>query len=107
MANEVMSAVDPFGNTIFLLEGICVEGDEKIDPEIYDNAITVIQKPALMIKLETDQTTEHYYFRSVGWHNTMLISAQLINGKWESYKCVRNPSSDLLSALLKKGKQIL
>ena len=34
MANEVMSVKDPLGNTIFLLEGICVENEEP-DPEIY------------------------------------------------------------------------
>jgi hypothetical protein len=106
MANEVMSVTDPLGNTIFLLEGTCVE-DEKENPEIYDTATTVIQKPALMIKLDAGPELEHYYFRSIGWHSTMLVTAIFRNGRWESYKCVRNPTNEELSSLLKKGKQLL
>ena len=106
MANEVMSVKDPLGNTIFLLEGICVENEEP-DPEIYDSATTVIQKPAMIIRVESDQIIQHYYFRSVGWHNTLLISVQFNGEKWISDKCFRNPSNEKLAALLKNGKQIL
>ena|SRR5829696_2031703 len=107
MANEVMSTADPLGNTIFLLEGICIEGEEQQDPEIYDTAVTVIQKPALVIRVEDEGIIEHHYFRSIGWHNTMLITAEFRNGRWECSKCVRNPSSEELSALLKKGRQLV
>ncbi|MGZ5190517.1 MAG: hypothetical protein ACXWCZ_05820 [Flavisolibacter sp.] len=106
MANEVMSVVDPFGNTIFLLEGICVENEES-DAEIYDTAVNVIQKPAMVIEVEKENSFQHYYFRSIGWHNTMLISVLFSDGKWVSDKCIRNPSNEELSALLKMGKQIL
>ena len=107
MANEVMSDTDPLGNTIFLLEGICAEQDQTDEMEIYDNAATVIQKPALMVKVEVDHTIEHHYFRSIGWHSTMLIIASFKNGRWESSECIINPSNEELSALLKKGKQML
>ncbi|MFL5788642.1 MAG: hypothetical protein ACJ748_11360 [Flavisolibacter sp.] len=107
MANEVTSATDPLGNTIFLLEGICLDEENKPDPEVYDSAVTVIQKPALVVRVETDDVLEHYYFRSVGWHNTLLITVRFRNERWESYKCVRNPSSEELSELLKNGKQII
>jgi hypothetical protein len=106
MANEVISVIDPLGNTIYLQENICVE-NEKPDPEIYDTAINVIQKPAMLIKVEKDHSVQHYYFRSVGWQNTMLISVVFASGKWLSDKCVRNPSNEELSELLKAGKQIL
>lgn len=106
MANEVMSVVDPLGNTIFLLEGICIE-NETPDSDIYDTAFKVIQKPAMMIKIETDHLLQHYYFRSVGWHNTLLISVLFNDGKWLSDKCIRNPTNEQLSTLLKNGKQLL
>ena len=107
MANEVTSVTDPLGNTIHLLEGICMDEDNKPDPEIFDSAVTVIQKPALAVRIQTDHVLEHYYFRSVGWHNTLLIIARFNNNRWESYKCVKNPSSEELSELLKNGKQII
>ena len=106
MANEVMSIVDPLGNTIILLEGLCFE-NEKPDPGVYDTVVNVIQKPAMMISVETDHSTLHYYYRSIEWHNTMLISVLYKNGKWYSEKCIRNPSNEVLSILLKSGKQIL
>ena len=105
MADEVMSVVDPLGNTIFLLDGLCIE-NEKTDTEIYDTAFNVIQKPAMIIKFETDHIIQHYYFRSIGWHNTMLISVLFIEGKWLSDKCFRNPTNEELSRLLRDGKQI-
>jgi hypothetical protein len=107
MANEVMSVTDPLGNTIFLLEGICAKQEGANEAEIYDNAATVIQKPALMIRVEVDHTVEQHYFRSVGWHSTMLIIASFTHDRWESKECIMNPSSEELSALLKKGKQMI
>jgi len=106
MANEVMSVTDPLGNTIFLLEGLCSEQDRKDEADIYDNAATVIQKPALMVRVETDHTIEHNYFRSIGWHSTMLIVVSFKNGRWESKECIKNPSNEALTELLKKGKQM-
>ena len=106
MANEVMSVNDPLGNTIFLLEGLCIENEEPGN-EVYDTAIHVIQKPAMVIRIETDQIIRHYYYRSIGWHNTMLISVLFKNGKWLSDKCIRNPSNEELTDLMKTGKQLL
>jgi hypothetical protein len=105
MANEVIPVVDPLGNTIYLLEDLCVENEEP-DPEIYDTAITVIKKPAMVIETKNDHSIQHYYFRSVGWQNTILISVLLKSGKWLSDKCWRNPTYQELSDLLKTGKQI-
>jgi hypothetical protein len=105
MANEVFTAVDPFGKTIFLLHGIGLDGNE--EHEIFDNAATVIQKPAILIEAKENDTAELYYFRSIGWHNTMLIKVKFNNNRWEAYNCTKNPSSEELSALLKKGKQLI
>src|SRR5690349_19344786 len=106
MANEVMSVIDPLGNTIHLLEGICFENEEP-DPGIYDIAVDVIQRPAMVIKVETDNSTRQFYYRSIEWHNTMLISVLYKNGKWVSDRCIRNPSNEELSTLLRTGKQLL
>jgi hypothetical protein len=104
MANEVMSINDPLGKQIFLLEGIRIAEN---DPDIYDDAITVIEKPAMMIEVNENNETEFYYFRSIGWHNTLLIMARFQNGRWEAYQRIANPPYDDLIELIKKGKQII
>lgn len=105
MANEIMRVTDPLGKTIFLLPGLCA--DENEEQEIYDDATTVIEKPAMLIESRQNDETSLYYFRSVGWHNTLLITVKLKEGRWEACECKKNPSSQDLSALLKKGKQII
>lgn len=104
MINEVI-AKDPFGKIIHLSPGMIFT---KNDPdEIYDDAATVIKKPAIIIEVKENDESQLYYFRSVGWNNTLLITAKFNNGRWEAYECLKNPSSEVLSAVLKKGKQLL
>jgi hypothetical protein len=103
MANEVI-ALDPFGKTIHLLHGVSF--DENENEEVYDDVVTVIEKPALVIEVKENEETQFYYFRSVGWSNTLLIKVHRINNRWEAYDFVKNASSQFLSSLLKKGKQI-
>jgi hypothetical protein len=105
MANEEMTAVDPLGKTIFLLPEACTIENEPY--EIYDDATTVIQKPALLVEVNEDNATIFYYYRSVGWNSTLLISVGWDNNRWEVMSCRRNPSSEELSGILKKGKQII
>lgn len=107
MANEVFTAVDPFGKTIFFLHGIRIGINDKEEHEIFDNAATVIQKPAILVEVKENDKTEFFYFRSIGWHNTMLIKARFNNNRWEAYNCIKNPASEELSALLKRGKQLI
>lgn len=104
MANEVI-ALDPFGKTINLLPEVSfVEDDSQ---EVYDNAVKVIEKPAFVIELKENNQTEFFYLRSIGWNKTLLIAVRLNNGQWEAYNYTRNPSNEILSKLLQKGKQIL
>jgi hypothetical protein len=104
MINEII-AKDPFGKMIHLSPGMILAGN---DPdEIYDDAATVIKKPAIIIEVKEDNETQLYYFRSIGWNSTLLIAAKLNNGRWEAYECLKNPSSEILSAVLKKGNQLL
>lgn len=104
MANEV-TATDPLGKTIYLLPAIFFTENEA--NEIYDDAATVINKPAMLIEENQNNETQFHYFRSVGWNNTLLLTVRFNNDRWEAYKCIKNPSSQMLSGLLKKGKQIL
>jgi hypothetical protein len=103
MTNEVI-AMDPFGKTIYLLPEIFFIETEA--QEIYDDATTVIKKPAIIIEVKENNETQFYYFRSVGWNNTLLIKTRLNNGRWEAYDCTKNPTSEILLSVLKKGKQI-
>ena len=104
MPNEV-AAIDPLGKTIFLLPGIFFTENEA--DEIYDDATTVNKKPAILVEVNENNETQFYYFRSIGWNKTFLIISRWNNERWEAYNFIKNPSSETLSAILKKGKQIL
>lgn len=105
MANEAI-AIDPLGNAVYLLDQIC-HSDPGKEQEIYDDATTVIQKPAILVEISEENEKQLYYFRSIGWHHTLLIIARYFNNRWEAYDSVKDPSNDELAAILKKGKQIL
>jgi len=107
MTNED-PVVDPLGKKIYLIPEICISENElHEEEEIYDDIATVIKKPALIIEVTKDKETEFYYFRSVGWENTLLINVHYHNDRWEAYECKKNPDSNELSTLIKKGKQLL
>jgi hypothetical protein len=105
MANEVITTLDPLGRTIFLLSGISITRNEEYG--IFDDAATVIKKPAILLEVKENSETEFYYFRSIGWNNTLLIKVHFKNNRWEAYHCTKNPSNEELTAILRKGKQIL
>lgn len=104
MPNEV-AVIDPLGKTIHLLPGIFFAENEI--EEIYDEVATVIKKPALLVKEEESNVTQFYYFRSIGWKRTLLIVARWEHHQWEAYSCMQNPSIEILSAILKKGIQLI
>jgi hypothetical protein len=104
MPNEV-AVIDPLGKTIYLLPGILFSENEA--EEIYDDAAAVIEKPALLVEVHDNNVTELCYFRSIGWNKTLLIIARWNNGRWEADHCIKNPSSETLSAILKKGDQLI
>ncbi len=106
MTNGARTITDPFNNSVNLLEGICNVGPET-HADIYDDAAMVIRKPAIMVELKNEERKELYYFRSVGWHKTLLIGVHLENEQWVTFSCEKNPSNDLLSELLRKGRQLV
>jgi hypothetical protein len=103
MPNEVITT-DPLGKTIHLLPADLFTETET--SEIYDDATTVIRKPAILIEVKEKDETLYYYFRSVGWNNTLLITVRFNNNRWEAFHYVKNPSNQMLSSVLRKGKQL-
>ncbi|HUR11062.1 MAG TPA: hypothetical protein VM012_06820 [Flavitalea sp.] len=105
MAKERGNISDPFGNHVYLLPGLCAHDSKEDEVGMYDDATTVISKPAMVIEIKSEK--ELHYFRSIGWHRTMLVMARKATDGWEAYRCITNPSNEEISALLKKGKQII
>lgn len=106
MKHEVRFITDPLGNTI-QLPCECGTNAEETDHDKYDDAATVILKPAMMIQVKEGKQEIMYYFRSVGWHKTMLIIVNYKLGKWEHTKCIFDPSNEMLSEIMKKGTQLI
>lgn len=103
MTNEVI-VQDPLGKMVHLLAEHFLADIEST--EIYDDAATVIKKPAIMVEVTENNETQFYYFRSVGWNSTLLIAVHFNNGQWDAYEVKRNPPSEILLDVLKKGKQV-
>lgn len=106
MANEEMKVLDPLGKTIYLPADICDKDNAQADV-IYDDVQTVIERPALLIEVTENSDYYFYYYRSVGWNQTLLITVHLRNSQWQAVGCQKNPSTRELSLILKKGKQII
>ena len=106
MPNEIRIITDPFDNRIFLLQGICntINGNRS---EIYDDASMVIQKPAICVEVKQGGHHELFYFRSVSWNHTMLITVSNRNNRWEASQSEKDPSKETLAAILKRGSQLI
>lgn len=104
MANETVSVMDPSGQIVFFIEGTIPERKEE-DSDVYDDIASVISKPALIIESANDPAVR-YYFRSVGWHRTLLIQAGFRNGRWETEVTTRDPSGVMLSHIIQNGNQL-
>jgi len=104
MAYESRTVTDPLGNPVLL------PGDLfKLTPKagIYDDASAVITKPALVIEINNGNEIEMYYFRSIGWDHTMLITVRQKNDRWEASSLERDPPNEILADIMKKGRQLL
>jgi hypothetical protein len=105
MANEESTATDPFGKTVFLLDGIDVS--TPISPEFSEALRMVIRKPALLVEVTENEQKHYYYFRSIEWHLTMLILVGFNNNRWETIRYTKNPANEELSQILKRGRQLI
>lgn len=104
MPNESGIVADPFHNKVYISEGTCSPTGE---PSTDNEVLLVISKPAIMVEVHQDHSRLLYYFRSVDWHHTLLISVHFNNGRWETFHCEKNPTNETLSHLLKKGRQLI
>lgn len=104
--NNTETIIDPLGNEVVLPHSICdlhVLGVDSL--EIYDKPSRVIEAPAMMMQV-SGAFDENYYFRSVGWENSLLIGTKKINGIWTAHIVMTNPSSQQLRDIYKKGNHV-
>ena len=107
MVDEERIIEDPLGNRIRFLNASCETNDPESEGEIYDDTVRVIQNPAILIEYGNGAQMEMYYYRSIGWNDTLLIKTRRVNGEWEVYYCERNPESTVVHELLRTGKQLM
>lgn len=107
MTGEVVYIDDPLDRKICMAGNLCsLENKEINSLDLYDDLSSVIKNPALLIQT-SDTQPEFLYFRSIGWHLSVLIRVKFINQFWQAYKCTLNPSDADIVDLLKKGKQLI
>lgn len=106
MANEEMSVKDPVGNLVVLSGRTPPAGTENnfVNAE---ELSTVIARPAMLIEVLQDHVRFLYYFRSIDWHQTMLVEVREAGGQLSIHGVRHNPGSEEISALLKKGRQLV
>lgn len=108
MANGGLTIItDPLGNRVKLPDNLCATERLKQEGEVYDDLTTVITKPAILIELSGSDPLQLYYYRSIGWNHTLLISVRRAGTEWEAFECRRNPEFAVLSDLLRNGKQLI
>lgn len=102
MEKEVNILEDALGNTIHLR------------PELFTNfqhlsssAEQVIKKPALLIETWEGPFIHRHYLRSIQWEEMVLISVEQRGSVWEAFDLALNPPTEIVNALLKKGKQLI
>ena len=108
-----ITVIDPKGNEVSipkkLLPADLLSGRNKA---VYDPPEKVIERPAILLTTCKEaaaaptETCENHYFRSIGWQDTLLISARKKEGRWTAYQCICNPSFQQLSHLFKVAKQL-
>jgi hypothetical protein len=95
--------VDPLGISVSVPAGFC-EGIEEDGEEAESQLINTIAKPALI--LEAPRKQLRHYYRSVGWHRTVLLTVEKAKDNWLVIECRLDPSTELMSSLFAEGRQI-
>lgn len=107
MTEEVIYINDPLGRKISIAKNLCCLEHTEIDSlDLLDDLFSVIKKPALLIEM-ANPFKEYLYFRSIGWHLSVLIHVKTVQEFLHAYKCSINPSDADIVELLKRGKQII
>ena len=105
MASDVRSVIDPLGNEIILLHEITLHPGD--DDETYDDPEMVISKPAMLFEVRRENKKQMFYFRYIGGDSTLLILVDYKNNRWETTESIKNPTTEMLSKIMKSGKQLL
>jgi len=100
-----VALIDPLGKTIYFLADLFTK--QNSGNGVLNDVTEVITKPAILVEVQENDQTRFYYFRSVGGNKTFAIIVRRINDQWQAYHCIKNPAGEMLSMVLKKGKQIL
>jgi len=107
MANEERIITDPLGNQVRIEPSLCDAGLQPTHSDTYDDPFDVIRRPIMLIELSDSPTPQLCYYRSIGWDTTLLIMAKKMDDEWEAYRCIKNPSPETVTDLLKKGRQLI
>jgi hypothetical protein len=100
---DVVILIDPTGTRISVGKHFICDTDAPAD-DLYNGIIDVIERPALII--ESSALLRRFYFRSVGWNHTMLITTNYTNDVWLVTRCQFDPDNAVLSTLYMQGKQV-
>jgi ATP-dependent RNA circularization protein (DNA/RNA ligase family) len=103
MHTQIVLVNDPLGKVIYFPLGICIQGEDIDAEDIYDDFKRVIESPACIIEMHDSRK---FYFRALGWNLNILLEVVLQEDKWVAINCIKNPDTDYISTLLKKGKFI-
>ena len=98
---------DPFNNQVAIQQEILQFTDQmKSENEILDDIITVIEKPAMMFKINGSKT-QLCYMRAVGWNKMMLVSVEKTQDYFEITSCEFDPSAKRLAELYHWADQLI
>jgi hypothetical protein len=102
--NNSETVIDPLGNEVLFPKHLTdLGGLGKELPDVYDMPSRVIEAPALMMQV-SGSTEENYYYRSIGWENTLLIGTKKIGNRWIVHSILNNPSGQHLRDIYKAGE---
>jgi hypothetical protein len=106
MKDEIDDITDPLGNQINLPVNLFNHPVEDVADQLYNEAVSALKKPALVIESVTNNEREIHYFRSIDWNITMLVSVRLTDNRWVVHSYIQNPASELLAGYLRNGKRL-
>ena len=103
MAAEPLLVNDLFGNPIGFPESFLCRFDEEMEEKIF----AALARPALvLIDTSAGGQQQMHYYRSAEWHLTILLTVRLVVDQWQAFELVKNPSAEILAALVRNGKQL-
>lgn len=98
---------DPYGNKIVIQQEMLefTQHIKSLDENL-DDLTTVIEKPAMMFKVN-GAIIQLYYMRAVGWNKILLVCAQKKHDHFEVINCEVDPSAKKLSELYHWADQLI